>query len=224
MQTLNDAIQGTTTFRPSQFPHAEVYDVPLLIASEQTIAGYGFLIDDFESTKVEIVTWPQPGWRSVLPGTGNEGGITEGEFEMYWEDGMLKTENHAVKKSYITGWSQIPKRDSTLEKKNPDCIYTFEANYHPDGGQVFFPKEPVPFVALLALPTDDVLPSHFKAFYFDGQRGLHINPGVWHQPLFPCADTLTFKDKQGKVHACIACNTVEEFGVYLKIPLPRSRP
>ena len=50
-------------------------------------------------------------------------------------------------------------------------------NYHPDGGQVFFPVERVPFVMLLALPGDDVRLEDFVAFYFDGSIGLQIKPG-----------------------------------------------
>jgi len=64
-----------------------------------------------------------------------------------------------------------------------DHILVREVNYHPDGGQIFFPPpEGRPFVILLARADigDDVRPEHFKAFYSDGSVGFHIAPGTWH--------------------------------------------
>ena len=51
---------------------------------------------------------------------------------------------------------------------------TREANYHPDGGQVFFPVTKEPFVLLLALPGDDIKLEDFVAFYCDGSCGVQI--------------------------------------------------
>jgi len=52
-----------------------------------------------------------------------------------------------------------------------------------------------------------------------GAFGIHIDPGVWHQPVFPVAPTAVFDDKQGRVHACVAVDFVSEFGCYLEVPL-----
>ncbi len=95
----------------------------------------------------------------------------------------------------------------------------WHANYHPDGGQLFFPREPVPFIAPLALPGDDVKPADFVAFYCDGTQGLYIHPGVWHEAVVPLAEQASFDDKQGKVHARISVNFMEEFGALLSVPL-----
>ena len=62
-------------------------------------------------------------------------------------------------------------------------------------------------------------PKDFKAFYFDGSFGVHIDPGVWHQPFFPVDDELEFWDKQGKVHACVAVDFPKEFKCYIAVPL-----
>lgn len=198
--------------------------VPLRLASAGTLKGFGRVVTNFAEAEVEIVTWPASGWRPVVAGTGNEGGITEGAFEMEWRGDVLHAVNHAVKRSYVTAWSCPPdeaREDRIVHPADRKFLYTHEANYHPDGGQVFFPRNNEPFVALLALPGDDITPDSFTAFYFDGSFGIHINPGVWHQPLFPINNRVTFDDKQGKVHACIACNFVEEFGLYLRVPLLR---
>ena len=137
--------------------------------------------------------------------------------------GLLYAVNHAVRRSYITGWYGDPAttNESTSEI-DLRYIVTHEANYHPDGGQIFFPCQSAPFVALLARPGDDVSPQDFIAFYCDGKAGIHINPNVWHQPLFPLSDTMTFEDEQGAVHACVSIDFVGEFGTYLKVPLDAS--
>ena len=75
------------------------------------------------------------------------------------------------------------------------------------------------FVALLAKPGDDVKPEDFVAFHFDGRHGVHIDPGVWHQPVFPVGERATFDDRQGKVHACVAVDFVSEFKTYVAVPL-----
>jgi len=73
---------------------------------------------------------------------------------------------------------------------------------------------------------DAIRPEHFRAFYFDGSVGFHIAPGVWHyspyiQPATGSGDKaeMTFSNKQGSVFACVGADTVNEFGVYLKVPL-----
>ena len=213
-------VQGTTRFKLRSLEETGVFQVPVIEATHETLKGYGTLCSDFENETVEIVTWPQSGWRAVLDGTGNEGGVTEGEFHMEWRGDTIHTFNHAVGRGYITGWSTDPYQARSDRQTSPrDCIYVFEANYHPDGGQIFFAKNKTPFIALLALPGDDIVPEDFVAFYCDGKSGLNIHPGVWHAPVFPCQDKEIFLDRQGKVHACVPCNFVTEFGVYLKIPL-----
>ena len=190
------------------------------LATAESLKGYGHFVDDFDLAQVEIVTWPASGWRSVRKGTGNEGGTTEGRFEFFRDGGLMCGRNHAVGGHYITGWFGDPATAcASVEPEDHDHVYVREANYHPDGGQIFFPASGSPYIALLAKPGDDIKPSDFKAFYFDGTRGVHINPGVWHQPVFPLEPKAVFDDRQGKVHACIACDFVEEFSTYLKVPL-----
>ncbi len=197
-----------------------VHRVPLVVATAQSLQGYGHPVQDFATASVTIVTWPQPGWRPVVPGTGNEGGIVEDVFEMVRRGDIMHAVNHAVGRSYITGWFSDPATASEIETAEKSShILTHEANYHPDGGQVFAPRDGAPFVALLAKPGDDVTLEDFVAFYCDGSFGLHIDPGVWHQPVFPIDDRASFDNKQGRVHCCIAVDFVTEFGCYLEVPL-----
>lgn len=200
-----------------------VFDVPLLQATADTLGGYGHPVFSFADAEVDIVTWPASGWRPIDAGTGR-GAITEGAFNVYREGDIMFGENHAVNGRYITGWFGDPAYAQRNERRTDPTdprksILTAEANYHPDSGQIFYPRQPKPFVALLALPGDDVTPDHFRAFYFDGRFGIHINAGVWHQPLYPVHDMITFDDKQGQVHACVSCDFLGEFGGYVNVPL-----
>jgi ureidoglycolate hydrolase len=71
-----------------------------------------------------------------------------------------------------------------------------------------------PFIALLALPGDDIKSENFVAFYFDGSFGVQIHANIWHQPVYPINNKAIFLGKQGAVHACVCIDTVDEWGKY----------
>jgi len=56
--------------------------------------------------------------------------------------------------------------------------------------QVFLPLGGKPFVAVLAPPTETELPdlSQARAFLFDGQAGLSMHLGTWHEFPFALVD------------------------------------
>ena len=198
------------------------HDVPLVRATAESLRGYGVLVDDPQNHPIEIVTWPQPGRRAIDPGTGNEGGTTHGTFEFWWEGETLYGRNQAVASNfYLLGWSRNPGEVRAQPAAQPDRsrILLWHANYHPDGGQLFYPLEGEAFVCPLALPGDDVRPGQFVAFLVEGGKGLYIHPNVWHEAVFPLAERASFYDEQGKVHARISCNIAQEFGVFLNVPL-----
>ncbi len=187
--------------------------MPLVEATPESLAGYGRLVSDPEAQPIEIVTWPAQSWRPVDAGTGNEGGTVEGVFRFWWDAGALHGRNEAVRDQYLLGHlSDAPEGPSLLIR---------HANYHPDGGQLFHPMAPGPFVAPLALPGDDVKPADFIAFYCDGRQGLYLHPGVWHEAIVPLAPEATFLDRQGRVHARVSCHFDQEFGLELAVPLPQ---
>ncbi|MCP5368274.1 MAG: ureidoglycolate lyase [Hyphomicrobiales bacterium] len=194
--------------------------IPLVVATPESLEGYGTIVTDPDSHPVEIVTWPAAGWRPVDAGTGNEGGYAEGIFRFWWEGDVLKAENEAVNDRYIIGWSGDPAQAS---ETNPDAdrsrVRIWHANYHPDGGQLFFPLDGTPFVAALAKTGDDVRPEDWIAFYFDGSFGLCIHPNIWHEAIAPLAPSARFQDRQGKVHARVSVDFPREFGCLLEIPL-----
>lgn len=199
---------------------ARVVRARSVVATAEALAGYGRLVDDFDDAELTIVPWPVRGPRPLVPGTGVEGGAVEDRFVMERRGQVQYATNHAVGRSYVTGWLEDPPLASEARPPaDASRIYTHEANYHPDGGQIFFPEARTPFVALLARPGDDVRPEDFIAFTFDGSRGVHVDPGVWHQPVFPLGASARFANRQGRVHACVSVDFVGEFGVYVEVPL-----
>ncbi|MCB9727681.1 MAG: ureidoglycolate lyase [Deltaproteobacteria bacterium] len=199
---------------------ARVHRVPRVPASDASLAGYGRLVQRFDPADVTLVPWPVSGRRPLVPGTGAEGGVVQDRFVFERRGGLQFATNHAVGRSYLTGWYGDPATASSeREPARTDALLTHEANYHPDGGQIFSPRDGCPFVALLARPGDDVRPEDFVAFAFDGRAGVHIDPGVWHQPVYPVGGAGTFDDAQGRVHACVSVDLIAEFGLYLEVPL-----
>ena len=205
-------------------PSNNKIEIPLIEATNQNLKGYGYLVNDFDQCEIEIVTWPKQGWRNIEEGTGNEGGTTEGPFETWWEESILYGRNNAVEHKgeydkdgrYLLGYSSDPDDSSNkFTSEDPKQIYIWHVNYHPDGGQLFFPEDNKPFISPLALPGDDIQPDNFKAFYFDGSQGLYIHPNIWHEGVFPTKGRATFKGKQGKVHARVSIDLVKEFRSYL---------
>lgn len=197
----------------------DIHQVGVIQATAERFADFGHLVYDYDREQVVIESWPAPGWRPVEAGTGNQAGITEGKFVFERRGQLMIARNHAVDGHYITGWFADPAEASAQQPGNYQRVLVREANYHPDGGQVFFPVNGDPFMALLALPGDDIRPQDFVAFYCDGSFGIQILPNIWHQPVFPLAPAATFAGKQGRVHACVACDFVTEFGCYLSVPL-----
>src|SRR4051794_32297900 len=54
--------------------------VPLVRATSESLKGFGEIVLDPKTHKVQIVPWPVRGRRKLDPGTGDEGGTTEGVF------------------------------------------------------------------------------------------------------------------------------------------------
>ena len=193
--------------------------MPVVDATAESLAGYGVLVDDPERQKVEIVRWPAHGWRPVDLDSGDEGGTTEGVFISEWQGDILFGRNEAVGGHYILAYADLPERCTEIHAREPERMLLWHANYHPDGGQLFSPLDRAPFFVPLALPGDDLKPSDFVCFRFDGQRGLYIHPGVWHEGVFARRGAQRFFDKQGAVHARVSVDFAREFGCLLEARL-----
>ena len=210
----------TYIFEASEKPSLPLHPVPLIEATAQSLEGYGRLVDDADGFEIEITRWPAQGWRPVDDGTGDEGGGVEGIFHGEWRGDVLMGRNEAVDGEYVLGWSCDPQRASAERATVArDQVLLWHMNYHPYGGQLFFPLERKPFVVPVALPGDDLKPQDVVAFWCDGSKGLYIHPNIWHEGIFPVEDRQRFLDRQGRVHARVSCDIGQEFGVYLCVPL-----
>ena len=196
-------------FDPSDKPALPLHDVPLIVATDESVQDYGALVEHPDDIEIEIVRWPATGWRQVDEDSGNEAGWVEGTFHGEWQGDVLFGRNDAVSGHYVLGWS-------TTDREK---VMLWHLNYHPDGGQLFFPKDKSPFVVPVALPGDDLAVEQVIAFWCDGSRGLYIHPAIWHDGIFPVSDHQRFLDRQGRVHARVSCDLASEFGLYLCVPL-----
>ena len=195
--------------------------MPVVVATSESLAGYGRLVDDPAECRIEIARWPARGSRPVDADTGDQGGTTEGVFVSEWQGDILYGRNEAVGGHYILAYATAPEAARTDHGAVPERMLLWHANYHPDGGQLFFPLEREPFYVPLALPGDDVTPERFVSFRFDGSQGLYIHPDVWHEGVFGLSGKRRFFDKQGAVHARVSVDFAREFGCLLEAPIPR---
>ena len=193
--------------------------MPVVAATAESLAGYGRPIDDPYQHRIEIVRWPAQGWRPVDDDSGDEGGTTQGVFVSEWRGDILFGRNDAVGGHYILAYADEPTRADESHRRPPERMLLWHCNYHPDGGQLFFPLDRAPFFVPLALPGDDVQPEHFVCFRFDGTQGLYIHPNVWHEGVFAQSGTQRFFDQQGAVHARVSVDFAREFECLLEAPL-----
>jgi hypothetical protein len=150
--------------------------MPVVDATAAALDGYGRLVDDPAECRVEIVRWPARGTRPIDADTGDQGGTTEGVFVSEWQGDILYGRNEAVGGHYILAYAEAPELARTDRAEAPRRMLLWHANYHPDGGQLFFPLDRRPFYVPLALPGDDVTPDALRLF------PLGRSPGALHPP------------------------------------------
>jgi ureidoglycolate hydrolase len=188
-------------------------------ATTDALRCYGFLVDEPDQCQLEIVRWPAQGTRPIDLDSGDQAGTRDGIFVSEWRGDILYGSNEAVGGEYILGYSELPELARTDHAAAPRRVMLWHANYHPDGGQLFFPLDRRPFYVPLALPGDDVTPERFICFRFDGRQGLYIHPNIWHEGVFSLGGTQRFFDRQGAVHARVSVEFAKEFGCLLEAPI-----
>lgn len=204
---------------PGLPPGLRTVRIPVIEATAESLQGYGVLVDDPKAQKIEIVRWPARGWRPVDLDSGDEGGTTAGTFIARWQGDVLYGRNDAVGGHYILGYASAPELADDSHTRPPERLLLWHCNYHPDGGQMFFPLEPGPFLVPMARPGDDVRPEDFVCFWFQGGQGLCMHPDVWHEGVFAISGERRFFDQQGAVHARVSVNFATEFGCLLEMGL-----
>src|SRR5258708_1396815 len=111
---------------------ARSHVVPRIVATAETLRGYATPVADFAAGAVTIVTWPQPGWRPIVAGTGNEGGGVEGRFGKGRPGEGQHAVNHAVGGRYVTGRVAAPAAAAADPPAGGRSrVFTHHARYHP---------------------------------------------------------------------------------------------
>ena len=195
------------------------YPIPVRPANDYSLQGYGRLVDNIDDIDIKIVRWPATGTQPVDLDGGNEAGTEDGAFECSWRGYVVYRCNSAVGGDYILGYACDPHQAREQHVNLPTQILLWHAIYHPDGGQLFFPLEPKPFIIPRALADDDVTPEQFIAFHFDGTQGLYIHPNIWHEGVYRISGIRRFRDRQGTVHARVPFDFTAEFGCLLAVPI-----
>merc|ERR1719240_288137 len=214
----------------------KIHDVPIKWATNENLKGMGFVVKDpseftVQNKRFEIVPWPVSGWRPLDPGTGDEAGTTEGKFDIYWDGDFLYGKNHTIATTanhYLLGYSKDPSECKSRGRglgpeTSPSHVALWYSDYHPDGGQLFYPEDGQPFVTNLCRPKgDNIRPQDMCAFYVPAGYGVYIHPGVWHNAVYTHPSTgaeRTFFNRQGKIHGRVSVNWAAEFGKLLRVPL-----
>ncbi len=193
--------------------------MPVVDATDANLKGFGHLVADADQCSVEIVRWPSVGTRPVDEDTGDQAGTTQGVFVSEWKGDVLYGRNEAVSGHYVLAYGTDPAQAREDHSRAPARMLLWHANYHPDGGQLFFPLDKKPFYVPLALPGDDITPQRFICFRFEGGRGLYIHPGIWHEGVFTARGAQRFFDRQGAVHARVSVDFAREFNCLLEAQL-----
>ncbi len=204
---------------PNLPPDLPTVRMPIVDATPESLEGYGVLIDGPDDVEIEIVRWPAQGWPKVDEDSGDEGGTTEGVFVSHWDGDILFGSNEAVGGEYVLAYGTEPNLARQGHANGPERLLIWHANYHPDGGQLFFPLDDQVYYVPMALPGDDVRPGDFKCFRFSGNKGCYMHPNVWHEGTFAAHGKQRFFDRQGRVHARVSVNFAEEFKCLLEVEL-----
>jgi ureidoglycolate lyase len=211
---LSETSRAPTTGVP------RVHEAPVIVATDTTLKGYGCLVHDAKTFPIKIVRWPAQGRRPIEQNSGDQGGVDEKLFEYGWKGETLYARHRAVGASQVFNWTNSPNATATRRSNGVrECALIWRATYHPDGGQLFSPVRRHPYIALLALPGDDVTPEQFVAFRCDGSSVLYIHPNIWHAPPVPLDDKAEFFSRYGRVHACVSIDLVKQFDCYVAAPL-----
>ena len=92
-------------FEASTKPSLPWHEVPLIRATDTSVKGYGCLVDDPESFEIEIVRWPQQGWRPIDEAPATKAAGSRARSTATGRATCCMAENEAVNGHYVLGWS-----------------------------------------------------------------------------------------------------------------------
>lgn len=205
---------------PAIAPALPWRDLPIVDGRDPSLVDLVIVAEgdptDFE---VPIVPWPVTGTRPLDPGTGVEGGTTEGAFTTVWEGQRLRARNAAVGGEYIIGLGSAPELLDARTDDRHEQILLWHLNHHPDGGQLFWSIDRRPFLVPVVPIGDSPDLDRAVVARSDGTFGLCVRPGVWHDGVYPESGDGNFRTRQGRVHARVSADVAREYRCLLRIPL-----
>ncbi|XP_052762081.1 X-ray repair cross-complementing protein 5-like [Mya arenaria] len=125
------------------------FEIPVVRATKENLSGYGRFVTNFDEEKVEINPWPVTGPRKARPGTDIIPGVDCSQLTFKYEGNKYVSVKDIGRRMEVGTICE--------EEQSPDNKYVLvsEITFHPDCGEVFYPKNGDPFITVLALPGDD---------------------------------------------------------------------
>lgn len=225
---MTGGISAEQYLDPRVAPGLPWRDVPVVDARDPSLADVVITVDgDPRAFDVPIVPWPVAGHRVLDPGTGVEGGVTEGVFETRWDGNRLRATNGAVGGDYVIGFAGDPAEAdgppvATDGDDGPGRVVLWHLNHHPDGGQLFASLDGSPFVVPVVPAGEDPDLHRAVGAYSDGSFAICVRPSVWHDGVYPLRANGRFLTRQGRVHARISADLAAEFATLLCVQLART--
>ena len=105
---------------PNLPAHLHTVGMPVVVATNEALRGFGFMVDDPQLVKIEIVRWPSTGRRPVDADSGDEGGTAEGTFICEWKGDVLFGRNAAVGGHYLLGYAVDPSEADGRHERPPE--------------------------------------------------------------------------------------------------------
>ena len=109
----------TYLFAVKDKPVLDLFEIPLIKATEESVREYGRLVYRPDEFEIEIVQWPAQGWRAMDEDTGDARGWVEGVFYCDWKGDVLYGSNNAVNGNYVLGWCASPQTASSEHQTVP---------------------------------------------------------------------------------------------------------
>ena len=100
-------------------PVLDLFEIPLIKATEESVREYGRLVYRPDEFEIEIVQWPAQGWRAMDEDTGDARGWAEGVYYCDWKGDALYGLNNAVNGNYVLGWCSSPQTASSEHQTVP---------------------------------------------------------------------------------------------------------
>ena len=164
--------------------------------------------------QVEIVPWPVEGRRKLDPGTGDEGGTTEGIFACEWRGNELR----GVKPRR---WAETMSGLRNADAPAPPVDLSGIATTIPTAGSSSGRSTAGLSSCRPGRRATTSTPERFVAFWSDGSFGIyHPSRRLARGSVPGDADAAATSTSRARCTRRVSCDLAREFGLMLDVPLP----